>query len=174
MIRSLTSMSLVLLLLVGCSSGADENTSRTFQFEMNFTYPADPVTVYEHLTGDISAWWDHSFSGNPLKMYIEAKPGGGFYEIFDDSGDGVKHATVTYAKRGEMLRFEGPLGLAGQALTMVCTYTLEPSGGNGTQLNLDVHAAGEFTEGTPEVVRQVWEHFLWEQFRPYLAGKVSP
>jgi len=65
---------------------------------MNFSYPGDPVFVYDHLTGDISEWWDHSFSEKPYKLFIEARPGGGFYEI----------------------------------------------------------------------VRQVWEHFLWEQFKPYI------
>ena len=26
---------------------------------MNFSYPGDPVFVYDHLTVDISAWWEH-------------------------------------------------------------------------------------------------------------------
>jgi hypothetical protein len=40
---------------------------------MNFSYPGDPVFVYDHLTGDISDWWDHSFVENPLKLFIEAR-----------------------------------------------------------------------------------------------------
>ncbi len=32
---------------------------------------------------EFSAWLDHSFSDKPLKIFIEARPGGGFYEIFD-------------------------------------------------------------------------------------------
>jgi hypothetical protein len=162
------------ILLAGCNAVGGGDGPDTFRFEMNFHYPADPVTVYDHLTGDISAWWDHSYSGNPAKLYIEPKPGGGFYEIFDSTGDGVRHATVTYARRGQMLRLEGPLGLSGQALTMVCTYRLSPNENDGTELKLDVAASGEFSEGTKEAVQEVWEHFLWEQFRPYLAGKVSP
>ena len=84
---------------------------------MNFNFPGGTVFVFDHLTGDISAWWDHSFSPNPYHLYIEARPGGGFYEIFDNAGDGAIHATVILAKRGEMFRMEGPLGLSGQALT---------------------------------------------------------
>ena len=164
----------LLFLAMACSRDGGTGTSKTFRFEMNFTYPAPPDVVYDHLTGNIGGWWDHSFSGNPYKLYIEAKPGGGFYEIFDESGDGVKHATVTYAKRGELLRMEGPLGLSGQAVTLVCTYTLSPSEEEGTQLKLTVNGAGDFTEETPAVVKQVWEHFLWEQFRPYLMGQISP
>ncbi len=85
-------------------------------------------------------------------------------------GNGALHATVIYAKRGEMLRMEGPLGLSGQALTLVCTYTLKPSGSDGTQLTLNVNGAGEYSPETPEMVRQVWEHFLWERFKPYIEA----
>jgi len=159
---------LILLLLHGCNPAENESISKTFQFEMNFTFPGDPEFVYDHLTGDISQWWDHSFSETPHKLYIEARPGGGFYEIFDESGDGARHATVIYAKRGEMLRMEGPLGLSGQAITLVCTYLLKSSEKESTLLTLQVHGAGEFTEDTPGVVKQVWEHFLWEQFNPYV------
>ena len=135
---------------------------------MTFTYPGSPEFVYDHLTGDISAWWDHSFSGNPYKLFIDAKPGGGFYEIFNETGDGAKHATVIYAKRGEMLRMEGPLGLSGRAITMVSTYNLKPSGDESTILLLNVNGSGEYEEEVPELVRGVWEHFLWERFKPYI------
>lgn len=165
------SILLLLTLSVGCSRGTKEGQAGTFQFEMNFDYPGDPGFVYDHLTGDISAWWDHSFSQHPYKLYIEPKPGGGFYEIFDESGDGARHASVILARRGEMLRMEGPLGLSGTALTLICTYSLQSSGEDGTLLTLQVNGSGEFAKETPEVVRQVWEHFLWEQFRPYIAEK---
>jgi len=159
---------LILLLFPACSSNQQADLSKTFNFEMNFSYPGDPVFVYDHLTGDISDWWDHSFSENPYRLFIEARPGGGFYELFNESGDGAKHATVIYAERGKMLRMEGPLGLSGNALTLVCTYTLKPNGNNSTLLTLNVNGAGEFTDETPEIVRQVWEHFLWERFKPYI------
>ena len=162
-------LSLLLLpLMWSCSANQSANTSRTFSFEMHFSYPGDPVFVYDHLTGDISGWWDHSFSEKPYKLHIEARPGGGFYEIFDESGDGARHASVIYAERGKMLRMEGPLGLSGQALTLVCTYTLEAAEDNSTLLTLNVNGAGEFTGDTPDIVKQVWEHFLWEQFRPFI------
>jgi len=158
----------LLTFLSECSTNRAGDKSHTFDFEMNFSYPGDPVFVFDHLTGDISEWWDHSFSENPLKIYIEAHPGGGFYEVFDQEGNGALHARVIYADRGKVLRMEGPLGLSGQALTLVCTYTLTASGQDSTLLKLNVNASGEFTEETPELVKQVWEHFLWEQFKPYI------
>jgi hypothetical protein len=63
---------------------------------------------------------------------------------------------------------EGPLGLSGMALTLVCTYTLSPAGEDGTLLTLNVNGSGDFSEETPDLVKQVWEHFLWEQFNPYI------
>lgn len=165
-------IALILLpLMAGCSNKREAAGSHTFDFEMHFSYPGNPEFVYDHLTGDISEWWDHSFSESPEKIYIEASPGGGFYEIFDEEGNGALHATVIYADRGKLLRMEGPLGLSGQALTLVCTYSFSDSGEDSTQLKLNVNASGEFTEDTPQIVQQVWEHFLWEQFKPYIEAQ---
>jgi len=72
-----------------------------FQVQQELVLPASPEDVYDAATGDISGWWDHSMSEHPKKLYIEANPGGGFYEIFDDAGNGVLHATVIYADRGK-------------------------------------------------------------------------
>ena len=159
---------LILPLMWGCGSNQSAEGSPGFSFEMNFSYPGDPVFVYDHLTGDISSWWDHSFSEKPYKLYIEPRPGGGFYEIFNEAGDGALHARVIFAERGKMLRMEGPLGLSGQAITLVCTYSLKAADENTTMLTLNVNGAGEFSDETPGIVKQVWEHFLWEQFKPHI------
>jgi hypothetical protein len=140
----------------------------SFSFEQELTLPGSPNEIYDAISGDISGWWDHSFSEHPYKFYIEAKPDGGFYEIFNDAGDGVKHATVIVADRGKMLRFDGPLGLSGMAIQVVTTYTFKPVGNDSTQLNLSVHAAGELKDGLPAIVENVWHHFLVEQFKPYI------
>jgi hypothetical protein len=143
-----------------------------FSIEHQLTLPGTPGVIYDAITGDISGWWDHSVSEKPLKFYIDPKPGGGFYEIFNESGDGVKHATVILANRGKLLRFEGPLGLSGNAIQMVHTYEFEPVGSDSTLLKLTVNAAGQMEEGWPEIVDKVWRHFLFEQFKPYIeSGK---
>jgi hypothetical protein len=139
-----------------------------FSFELSLTLPGSPEATYDAISGDISGWWDHSFSKKPYKLYLETKPGGGFYEIFDKNGDGALHATVIYAKRGKILRFTGPLGLSGNAIDLVNTYTFEKAAGDSTNLTLSVHAAGEMQEGWPEMVESVWRHFLFEQFSPYI------
>ncbi|MFZ5515305.1 MAG: hypothetical protein ACOY90_01620 [Candidatus Zhuqueibacterota bacterium] len=90
------------------------------------------------------------------------------YEIFDESGDGVLHATVIYAQRGKLLRFEGPLGLSGRAVTLVCSYSFAAVGADSTKLILDVHIAGEIDAATAQIVKSVWHHFIIEQFKPYI------
>ena len=79
---------------------------------------------------------------------------------------------VTAAERGALLRFEGPLGLAGHALYMVATYELAEVGLEGTSTNLKVtvHAAGELQDGWAETVEGVWHHFIDERFVPYMEA----
>ncbi len=161
-------------LLSACNSPEPETAepaSGVFSFTHELTLPGTPEVIYDAISGDISGWWDHSFLEQPYKMYIEAKPGGGFYEIFDESGDGVLHATVTAAQRGKLLRFVGPLGLAGYAVELVNTYTFEPVGADSTLLKLEVRASGEIHPDWPDVVKNVWHHFLFEQFKPYVEEK---
>jgi hypothetical protein len=148
----------------------DEIVPAGFSFTIERTAPGTPDEIYDALTGDISGWWDHTVARNPARLYIEATPGGGFYEIFNEAGDGVRHAVVTAAERGVMLRFEGPLGLAGNALHMVHTYELERVGAASTRIRVSVHAVGEVQEGWPEAVEGVWDHFVNEQFVPYMEA----
>jgi len=140
-----------------------------FQVQQELVLPASPEAVYDAITGDISGWWDHSFSEHPKKLFIEAKPGGGFWEIFNDAGDGVLHATVIAAERGKQLRFRGPLGFSGQAVDLVTTYDLSPDPA-GTKLRLTCNVAGQMEDGEDKIVEAVWYHFLFERLKPYIES----
>lgn len=150
-----------------------------FEITNSVVLPGTAEEIFDAVTGDISGWWDHSVSGDPLKFYIEPKPGGGFWEIFDEDGNGVLHATVTAADRGKLLRFVGPLGLAGNAIDMVHTYEFTHVTRDGesipaghTVLRVTVRAHGEMQEGWAEAVDGVWQHFLTERLKPYVeSGK---
>jgi hypothetical protein len=163
---------LAIILFISIYSSAQESKAKydVFSFGQQITLPGTTTQIYDAMTGDISGWWDHSFSEKPYKLYIEAIPGGGFYEIFDAGGDGVKHATVIYSERGKMLRFDGPLGLSGTAIQMVTTYEFTAAGADSTTLKLSVHAAGEITEGLQATVESVWHHFLVERLKPYIES----
>jgi uncharacterized protein YndB with AHSA1/START domain len=148
-------------------SDSKELKSGAFQVQQEVTLPASPTEVYDAVTGDISGWWDHSLSQQPKKLYIEPKPGGGFWEIFNDSGDGVLHATVIYADRGKVLRFMGPLGFSGQAVQLVTTYEFLPDPA-GTKLRLTCNVSGQIQDGEDKIIDSVWHHFLYERLKPYI------
>ena len=167
---------LLLALLISSSILFAQNQTETkydvFAFDKEVILPGTPEIIFDAVTGDISGWWDHSFLESPLEFFIEPFPGGGFWEIFDDEGNGVLHATVIYADRGKLLRFDGPLGLSGTAITVVTTYEFEPVGSDSTLFRVSLHAAGEVEDGIPAIVESVWEHFIFEQLKPYIeSGK---
>ena len=139
-----------------------------FSISYELKLPGTPGVIYEAVTGDISGWWDHTFSEKPYRFYIEAKPGGGFYEIYNEAGDGVLHATVIVADYGKMLRFDGPLGLSGRAVQAVHTYRFDAAGEDSTLMKFDGHFFGETQEGLPETIEKVWHHFLFERLKPYI------
>jgi hypothetical protein len=86
---------------------ATELPTGSFTFVKQIVVPGAPAVIYDAMTGDISGWWDQHVSEHPKALYIAAKPGGGFYEIFDDTGDGAKHAEVILAKRARSSRRAG-------------------------------------------------------------------
>lgn len=114
--------------------------------------PGTPEVIYDAFTGDIKPWWDHTWSGNPKALYIEPKVGGGFYELFDESGNGTLHATVITAWRGKLLRMDGPLGLAGDAMAMVHTLAFSARGADSTHIKLTANGAGQIQDWVPAAV----------------------
>lgn len=168
-----TMLQAAILVAMPFSVGRAELTPLTlsgFSVTHELTLPGTPDSVFDAFTGDIRKWWDHSFSAQPRALYIEPKPGGGFYEIFDDSGNGALHATVITANRGKLLRMDGPLGLAGEAISMVQTLEFSARGSDSTHIQLTVNVAGNIKEGLDVAVDGVWNHFLIERFKPYVES----
>ncbi len=156
-------------------AGADEASTKaaspvlasSFNFMVAAIVPGLPNEVFDTATGDISGWWDHTFSKDPKELYVEPFPGGAFMEIYDEEGNGIRHAVVTAADRGKMLRYEGPLGLAGNAILMVTTWTFAEVESGNTLVTVAVHASGEIEEGWDETIEEVWVHFLNEGLKAY-------
>jgi hypothetical protein len=161
----------VLLAATSAFAEAKPVTVNAFSFTFPVMLPGTPTEIFDAATGDISGWWDHSFTKPPKALYIEPKVGGGFIEIFDDAGNGARHATVIVCDRPKMLRFDGPLGLSGTAVQMVHTYTFEAVG-DSTRFTVAVSGSGAIEAGVGAIVEGVWKHFLIERFKPYVeAGK---
>jgi uncharacterized protein YndB with AHSA1/START domain len=142
-----------------------------FAFEVETVVAGTPEEAFEAFTAETLAWWDHHFAAHPRKLFFEPRPGGGFMEIFDDAGNGARHAEVIYAERPQELRFVGPLGLSGNAIDMVHTLTFKPDAAGGTRVHLAVHGFGEALPGIAATVEKVWQHFLVERFQPYMAAR---
>lgn len=133
------------------------------------TLPGSPERAWDAATGDLAPWWDHTFKPNPKRLVLEPWAGGGFHEIWNDAGEGVKHATVTWAERGRRLRFEGPLGLAGEGVLLVTTWDFAAKG-DSTTLTCTAKLAGAVPAGFEKAVDQVWAHFLSGRLKPYVES----
>ena len=102
-------------------------------------------------------------------MWIEARPGGRFFELFDDDGSGAIHGIVTWAQRGKRIRFVGSLGFSGLPVQFSWTYDFEPHK-VGTKLTLTCHATGVIEPGWAKTIDSVWRHFLVDRLKPYVAA----
>ncbi len=143
----------------------------SFKASFEFTVPTTPDSAFDAMTGEIGMWWDHSFSEHPYALYIEPKPGGGFYEMFDSLGNGAKHASVILSNRGKQLTLDGPFGLSGLAITMVASFRFSPVV-DGTKIKVTVNNTGQLEPGKEEVIVTVWRHFMIEQYQPFIqSGK---
>lgn len=171
-ISLLASAFLLIVLVPILHAETKEIKTAAFQVQQEVVLPAKPEAVYDAATGDITGWWDHHMSEHPKKLYIEAKPGGCFCEIFDDAGNGAQHAVVIYADRGKVLRFTGPLGFSGMAIDAVTTYEFLPDPA-GTKLRSTVNIVGQIDEPTAHAVDGVWHHFLVERLKPYVESGAS-
>ena len=54
------------------------------------------------------------------------------------------------------------------AIHLVTTYTFESAGSDSTLMKISVHGAGEVDDYTPAIIEKVWEHFIFERFKPYI------
>ena len=135
--------------------------------EVSITVRGTPAEVYDAMTDEVSGWWDHGFVEKPRSRFIEAKPGGGFYEWFDaGSKNGVLHATVIYANRGKLLRMSGPLGFSGENVNLVVSWTYEAVG-DSTRVTVTSNVSGALEESAPGQVESVWKHFIVDRFKPW-------
>lgn len=162
-----------LMAVVGAAIARAEVTEQSeysFSVVQTVEIGAAPDEVWSAFTGDISGWWDHSFSGQPAKFFIEPTPGGGFIELFDDAGNGVKHGTVIYVQRPTKINFEGPLPFNGMAVNMVHQVIFTAREDGRTEVKVTVNAFGKIDPTWADAVNGVWAHFLGERLKPFVEG----
>jgi uncharacterized protein YndB with AHSA1/START domain len=135
------------------------------------TVSLTPQAAYERFL-KIGTWWskDHTFSGDPKNITIDAKPGGCWCEALPDDGF-VKHMEAASAAPGKRLVFHGglgPLHFMAVAGTMTVAFAKE---GEGTKVTLRYSVAGydpdQFAKLAPAV-----DAVLGEQLANY--AKIEP
>ena len=132
---------------------------------------APPETVFDAATGDITGWWDHSFSLEPAELVIEPRFGGRFYErLHEGREDGALHATVIYVDAPSALRLHGPLGLSGRAVDLVASWQLSPLGTDATEFEVQLNMTGQVDDDLAALVLATWQHFIIGRLKPYVEA----
>jgi uncharacterized protein YndB with AHSA1/START domain len=121
------------LLLAPCAVSADvvDAAPGGFTVKIVVESAAPPSRVYQALTDRIGSWWDkeHTYSGDPANLSIDARPGGCFCERLPGGG-GVSHMKVVYAEPGKLLKLSGGLGpLQDLAVAGVMSWKLTEAAG---------------------------------------------
>lgn len=170
-------MSLLATLAVGLAAVQEPAEVQAFEpqgFVTSVTVEiAAPVAeVFDAATGDVTGWWDHSFSESPAEMVIEPRFDGRFYERFEAGSDnGSLHARVIFVNAPNQLRLHGPLGLSGRAVDLVSSWQLEEAAeGEATRFTVELHMSGEIDAELAGVVRNVWQHFIGARLKPYVEA----
>ena len=156
MLRTLTLVPLLCLAAVAAHADIIESTPSGFTIRTSVEIAATPRTVYNALSAQVSNWWDpeHTWSGNPRNMSIDARAGGCFCEKLI-SGGTVAHMTVVLADPGKTLRMSGALGpLQEHAIVGTMTWMLKEAG-NRTRVEMTYVVGGYMRGGVEPVVKIV-------------------
>ncbi len=160
--RSAVLIALILAVPVVLHAEVLAVTDNGFSVQHGITTKAGPEAVYEAMTR-IGQWWnpDHSWSGQPANLYMDARPGGCFCERLPDGG-GVEHLRIIYLAPGQKIHFDGALGpLQGMATTGRMVWLIE-AGEHGTKVTFTYHVIG-FMEGGFEGLAPVVGGVIAEQ-----------
>lgn len=144
---------------------------------------ATPEDVFRALTEGIDAWWRWR-SPDACGVYLEPAVNGRFYQVFDRdkighdgegdaaSEDGELLARITYIKRNEEIRLDGPMGLTEAEAISYIRLRLEP-GPAGTRLLLHHHLIGRIDEPMVERFKSHWHELLNSDLKAFVEEGLS-
>ena len=156
------------LLIATVPAGAEVVHSENHGFEVNETVslvvpPAEALAAFTRVSG----WWikDHTYSGDPANLTLDARPGGCLCERFPKGG-GIEHMHVTYVEPGEYLIMTGALGpLLHEAVNGVMIIHVERIAG-GSKLTLNYRASG-FANGGADKMAPMVDGMLSDTIKSY-------
>lgn len=161
---------LVLTLAMASPTRAElvQQADNGFVVQHSITVSTDPDATFAMLRTP-AKWWDkdHTWTGNPENLYMDAQAGGCFCELIPNEATtesgapqrtlrgSVQHMQIVYVDPGKLLRLTGGLGpLQGEAVTGALTFTLKPVKG-GTRVTLDYVVGGFMRMKTADIAPAV-------------------
>lgn len=171
MARTLAVASLLMPLALAAEVTAVSDAG--FSIKHTVSVEKDPDTVYQAMTR-IGQWWnpDHSWSGQPDNLYMDASIGGCFCERLPNGG-GVEHLRIIYLAPGKQIRFDGALGpLQGMATTGRMLWVIDPTD-SGSDITFHYHVMG-FMEGGFEGLAPAVDGVVGEQITRLGGFLASP
>lgn len=161
------------LLLAGTASPSVRQAAADgFTVEHRFTIPAEPAVAWRVLAHP-ERWWpaDHTWSGDPAHLSLEARAGGCFCERWQDAS--AEHARVVHVRPGALLRLDGALGpLQEMAVTGVLTVKLDATG-PGTVATVTYRVSGDASHRLDGLAPAV-DRVIGEQFGRFAALASQP
>ncbi|MFO1406634.1 MAG: hypothetical protein U1F08_03765 [Steroidobacteraceae bacterium] len=139
----------------------------------HYTIAASPAATWETLVHP-ERWWpaDHTWSGNPSNLRLEARAGGCYCESWGESS--AEHGRIVMARPGELLRIVGALGpLQELAVSAVLTIRLAPAAGGGTEATVVYRISGDASHGLDAFAPAV-DRVLGQQFGNFARAAAAP
>ena len=148
------------ILLPAADAWAEVTRSEPGQAESSFDLhvSASAATAYAAVIQP-ARWWngDHTWSGDPKNLTLEARAGGCWCEKLAQGGS-VEHMHVVFAQPGAVLRLTGALGpLQSLPLSGVMTWSFkdDPKGGSTVALRYRFAGPLEAKDNWPPAVDAV-------------------
>jgi uncharacterized protein YndB with AHSA1/START domain len=169
------------LILLGCTPAVAEvrqSSPDGAVIEHRFQISAAPDAAWRALAHP-ELWWpaDHTWSGSPANLRLQAEAGGCFCEYWGESS--AEHGRVVMSRPGELLRMRGAFGpLQELAVTAVLTVQLTARNG-GSEATVTYRLSGDAShklDGFVPVVDQVigQQFGSWARYASHPLLKPAP
>lgn len=136
---------------------------------------ASPETVWHALTDGIDEWWKGFAGGEEGKrsFHLEARPGGGMYEQYQDGGS-LFWGTVCTVMPCTKLQVVGHnFPEWGGPVVWYGTWELEPTE-EGCSLRFTQHSLGHISEIWQDRHREGWTYLFDGVLKAHLEGRPLP
>ena len=143
-------LSLFLLAALPAAAAVVDSAPDHFTVQSVLEVPVSRAQVYQAFVANVGSWWhpDHTFSGDPSRMSLDARATGCLCEQLDAGS--VRHMTVVYVDAGRLIRLEGGLGpLQAEAVVGAMSWSFEDQD-EGSRVIVTYKVSGSASVGLDE------------------------